>query len=888
MTMKRIIGMLLALTLLAGIMPAGALAQEPEQTEPPVTTENQLQPTEEPIPTEETTPETTEPTEVTEVIGETETAEAAAAVDTYAYTDGVAWEQGTILAASGLEKDYSIVIRTVDYLRISDYIGMTLNADHYITYFVYDAEYNYLGNGKADLTANFLLSGQGISTHEMRIRYPEGEYFRIALYRGRDNEMTPDMLEGAGVKFLDSSHDPVFWEMGSIYAASGIAFVREQVIRSVNYLPAEDYAAVTIADGYAISFLAYDENLNYLGNGNPAKTGYFIPEKVTMQEIVQQYPDTKYIRLLLVEDPVADFTMEAVETSQIRIYRTDEITPEICDHIYVDGNCTICGCCIDKLAWEQGTIRSADGVPYYRTNVIRTANYLSLADYSGVTIDPGYTFLYFVYDSRFHYLGNGSADKTAQWLGSGVSFKTDAAMNLYPDGVYFRLLIKKDAGTDISVAAAVESHAAFYFANESVPERVTQMETDRYMSIVRCQDGAVFNNNAFIFNNAGFCTVYSLSEKTKIATFTLDKADILSPHANAVFFGCTYYAEDDTYPLLYVNIYNNYWTTNDRKEGICCVYRLTEQNGKFSTKLVQVLQIGFVNDLTLWKSMEGTGDYLPYGNFVVDTDNHKLYAFVLRDATRTTRFFKFDLPELSKGVYNETYGCNVVTLASSDIEDMFDAEHFEVIQGCSYYNGKILALQGLGTGTYAEPALRVIDLATKSVENTHWFADVNVNSEPEMIYVDHNSGVIYYAAIDGVLRTLKIPEIHIHAYENGICTGCGEEHAHAYGFWYTVTEATSAQQGREQRDCQGCDHSQLRKLIPVGLAAAVEPGKVTVGTEADAVKIGLSARLAIGGNPITDLELEYVITDESGKEITLEQALQTPGKYTITPKRKTP
>ena len=229
------------------------------------------------------------------------------------------WEQGTILAASGLEKDYPNVIRTEDYLRLSDYVGMTLNADYFITYFVYDADYNYLGNGKADLTANFLLSGQGISTHEMLLHYPNGEYFRIALWRGKNGEMTPDMLDGAGVNFLDVTHDPVFWEMGSIYAASGIAFVREQVIRSVNYLPIEDYVGVTVADGYAVSFLAYDENLNYLGNGNPAMKGYFIPGGVTIQEIVDQYPATKYVRLLLREDPIADITMDAVELSEIRL-----------------------------------------------------------------------------------------------------------------------------------------------------------------------------------------------------------------------------------------------------------------------------------------------------------------------------------------------------------------------------------------------------------------------------------------------------------------------------------------------------------------------------------------------------------------------------------------
>ena len=65
------------------------------------------------------------------------------------------------------------------------------------------------------------------------------------------------------------------------------------------------------------------------------------------------------------------------------------------------------------------------------------------------------------------------------------------------------------------------------------------------------------------------------------------------------------------------------------------------------------------------------------------------------------------------------------------------------------------------------------------------------------------------------------------------------------------------------------------------------PETVSAGAEVGDVSIDLSAGLAIGGDPVTDLELAYTITDETGKEITLEQALAVPGKYTITPKIKT-
>ena len=112
--------------------------------------------------------------------------------------------------------------------------------------------------------------------------------------------------------------------------------------------------------------------------------------------------------------------------------------------------------------------------------------------------------------------------------------------------------------------------------------------------------------------------------------------------------------------------------------------------------------------------------------------------------------------------------------------------------------------------------------------------------------------------------------------------------SHSYDAWETTKAATATSQGQEQRECSLCGDTQTRQLIPVGLTAIVEPVTVTTGAKPEDVRISLSASQSIGGAQVTDLELEYTITDESGKEYTLEQALATPGKYTITPKVKTP
>lgn len=125
-------------------------------------------------------------------------------------------------------------------------------------------------------------------------------------------------------------------------------------------------------------------------------------------------------------------------------------------------------------------------------------------------------------------------------------------------------------------------------------------------------------------------------------------------------------------------------------------------------------------------------------------------------------------------------------------------------------------------------------------------------------------------------------DLTLYAVWKHICADAG-----SYGNWTITKDAAADAEGQEQRACQVCGAVQTRKLIPVALAAAVVPETVIAGAEVGDVSIDLSAGLAIGGDPVTDLELAYTITDETGKEITLEQALAVPGKYTITPKIKT-
>ena len=192
----------------------------------------------------------------------------------------------------------------------------------------------------------------------------------------------------------------------------------------------------------------------------------------------------------------------------------------------------------------------------------------------------------------------------------------------------------------------------------------------------------------------------------------LDQVATYAPHANSVCFGTEKYDAGDTYPLLYVNAYN----TPGLPQGACYVYRLLNN---MTTSLQQQILINFTGD-PIWAG-DGTS-VRPYGNFIVDTDNNKLYVYVMIDSLNVTRFFKFDLPELSDG--------GIVRLEKTDIIEYFDVEWMYYMQGACYFNGKIYASCGF---TSADSKLYAIDLATKKITTVVPLG--GFVSEPETVFV---------------------------------------------------------------------------------------------------------------------------------------------------------
>ena len=267
------------------------------------------------------------------------------------------------------------------------------------------------------------------------------------------------------------------------------------------------------------------------------------------------------------------------------------------------------------------------------------------------------------------------------------------------------------------------------------------------------QDGAIFGYWLFRMETLGVCHVYRLDQnpEREVSSFRLDRWEQIVPHSNAVMFGSEYYAPEDEFPLLYSNIYNNYANSEDRMVGACCVYRLRRQGETFTTQLIQLIRVGFVDDTDFWCSQGG--DARPYGNFTIDREKGILYAFTMRDGSNATRYFSFRVPQAHSGIADEQWNIPVVTLNKADILEQFDCPYHRFLQGACCHGGKIYSVEGFTGDGKNPPALRMIDPAKGVQECYVPFSNFGMDTEQELI--DFYGEVCYYSDCKGNLYVIS-------------------------------------------------------------------------------------------------------------------------------------
>ena len=194
---------------------------------------------------------------------------------------------------------------------------------------------------------------------------------------------------------------------------------------------------------------------------------------------------------------------------------------------------------------------------------------------------------------------------------------------------------------------------------------------------------------------------------------------------------------------IYSNVYNNYASQSDKHIGECCVYDVHGTADVWGNSLIQVLKVGFIDDLNYWP---GASEPRPYGNFLVDHENGCLYVYVMYSSKKLTYWYKFDLPDVSDGVWDEAYGCYVKTLEISDVLDQWMTPLQNYIQGGCVHDGLIWSTEGFTATSGTNLArMRIIDPVKKSqIAVFNFYADGDP-VEPE--FIDFYDGKCYYGSV---------------------------------------------------------------------------------------------------------------------------------------------
>lgn len=374
----------------------------------------------------------------------------------------------------------------------------------------------------------------------------------------------------------------------------------------------------------------------------------------------------------------------------------------------------------DISDFSNVTVKSVDGTMAggeISRKRLSTNNLVYVPAGTEVAVAEGWYMLALEYSKDGTFLGRYASD----W-DSSIYFPESTyvkfTFKVYPEVEIMSLTDVENLVASITVSHNTGGTSDYFYSGEKITLNNAFTATGTGLK-TKHQDGAIYGDTIIELGSDGTYFVQDIDGNILQASNNLDQYSTIAPHANSVCFGTEKYQNSDNFPVFYANAYNNIALP----KGTCYVYRLKND---YLTSLLQTIRIGFTED-NLWTG--GGINIRPYGNFVVDPDNNKLYVFTLIDNLQVTRFFKFSLPELSEGAN--------VTLNSSDVEDYFDVPYMPYIQGCCYFNGKIYATAG-NNGTIAGSSkLNVVDLTKKETVSTVYLG--NQFNEPETCFVKDNT-----------------------------------------------------------------------------------------------------------------------------------------------------
>ena len=241
------------------------------------------------------------------------------------------------------------------------------------------------------------------------------------------------------------------------------------------------------------------------------------------------------------------------------------------------------------------------------------------------------------------------------------------------------------------------------------------------------QGMAIWNDNAYLFNDGGHCRVFNLNSGLIIREFDLASAG-KNTHVNAACFGKETQKEG-TIPVIYISEY--------KTPSRCFV----ENIGDSACSLIQTIKI----------TEKGKDKFVQ--SWIVDNKNAFLYA-IARQAplkgeknSNRVRISKYRLPQLSEGP--------VIVFSEKDCIDSFVVVFASGTQG-GVIKGRYMylptGLQESARGRFnAERALQVIDLEKKKLIKRIDLTYITTN-EPEDLDFYEGEALLYCGQEGGIYK----------------------------------------------------------------------------------------------------------------------------------------
>ncbi|MCD8313023.1 MAG: hypothetical protein LUC24_02565 [Bacteroidales bacterium] len=249
------------------------------------------------------------------------------------------------------------------------------------------------------------------------------------------------------------------------------------------------------------------------------------------------------------------------------------------------------------------------------------------------------------------------------------------------------------------------------------------------------QGMAIWEDNAYLFNQTGYCRVFDLKAGEVTAEFRLDSS-YEKNHANSVSFGVEV-PQGSLVPALYITEFNGKYA--------CFVEKVIKAaNGGLESKLIQTIEF------------KDKGKNPKIVDWVVDRDGGCLFAtFVDEKAMKESGeqvvvITKLPLPALSDGAQ--------IVYTEKDILDRFTVSFVSGLQGATVRGKYLYIVTGMQESQSDQPgherAVQVIDLKKKELTKTVDLTTITVNAPQDLDF--HGNTPLLFCGQNGGLYKVKL------------------------------------------------------------------------------------------------------------------------------------